>query len=149
MHPPQNKNLTTTQPSTTLLIVKAKTNITTANKLASKTAKPVNAKLQLARIAQQIQKSINTGIVWRLEGSSGRQASEAIEQGLCILGVESHRDFYGNYVPARSDVVEGTKGSVEYARARYGDGHVSALLAVDGVTLDEATTSILNECANA
>ena len=38
-----------------------------------------------------------------------------IEQGLCVLGKEGHTDYWGNYVPSRYEVEEGTKGSEQYA----------------------------------
>lgn len=61
---------------------------------------------------------INTGEAWRLEGAVGRQAMQLIERGECVLGTEGHRDYWGNRVPARSEVQEGTKGSVTYAQER-------------------------------
>ena len=64
-----------------------------------------------------LQELIDSGMAWRLEGSVGRSAAAAIEDGVCVLGVEGHRDYWGNYVPSRSEVVPGTKGSVEYAEA--------------------------------
>lgn len=60
---------------------------------------------------------IDTGMAWRLEGSVGRTAMSLIESGLCMLGPEGHRDYYGNYVPSRTEVEPGTKGSPEYVEA--------------------------------
>ena len=62
------------------------------------------------------QQLIDEGIVWRLQGSYGRTASDLIEQGLCMLGPVGHLDYYGNYVPSRFEVKPGTKGSPEYCR---------------------------------
>lgn len=62
-----------------------------------------------------LQALIDNGAAWRLEGSIGRAAMEAIEAGECVLGPEGHYDYWGNYVPSRHEVVPGTKGSVEYA----------------------------------
>ena len=62
-----------------------------------------------------IQDLINTGAAWSLEGSVGRACMAAIENGDAVLGTEGHRDYWGNYVPSRTEVVPGTKGSVEYA----------------------------------
>lgn len=63
-----------------------------------------------------LQGLIDSGMAWRLEGSVGRAAMRAIEEGECILGEVGHRDFWGNYVPSRYEVEAGTKGSVEYAQ---------------------------------
>ena len=60
---------------------------------------------------------IDTGTAWRLEGSVGRAAIAAIEEGRCILGPEGHYDYWGNYVPAYHEVEPGTLGSPEYAHA--------------------------------
>lgn len=66
---------------------------------------------------------INSGDAWKLEGHVGRTAMGLIESGLCILGEEGHRDYWGNYVPSRTEVKPGTKGSYEYAVARRGKAH--------------------------
>ena len=65
-----------------------------------------------------LQHAIDTGLAWRLEGSIGRAAMDAIEAGVCVLGEEGHRDYYGNYVPSRHEVEPGTKGSLEYQEER-------------------------------
>ena len=65
-----------------------------------------------------LQALINSGLAWRLEGSVGRAAMDAIEAGVCILGEVGHRDYWGNYIPSRHEVEAGTKGSVEYAEAQ-------------------------------
>jgi hypothetical protein len=59
-----------------------------------------------------IQSLIDSGMAWRLEGFVGRQCMSAIEAGEAVLGPEPHRDYYGNRVPSRHEVVPGTKGSV-------------------------------------
>jgi len=61
------------------------------------------------------QKGINDGSVWKMQGSMGRQAMALIESGHCVLGEQGHRDYYGNYIPSRTEVQPGTKGSQEYA----------------------------------
>jgi hypothetical protein len=65
-----------------------------------------------------LQDLIDSGDAWRLEGSVGRAAMAAIEEGACVLGLVGHRDYWGNYVPSRFEVQPGTVGSVEYARDR-------------------------------
>lgn len=64
-----------------------------------------------------LQTLIDNGNAWRLEGSVGRAAMDAIENGACILGEVGHRDYWGNYIPSRHEVAPGTKGSIEYALA--------------------------------
>ena len=66
-------------------------------------------------LVEAYQELIDTGQAWKLEGSVGRTAMDLIENGYCTLGPVGHRDYYGNYVPARDEVEPGTKGSVEYA----------------------------------
>jgi hypothetical protein len=63
------------------------------------------------------QEAINSGMAWKLQGSYGRAAMGYIEAGLCMLGEEGHHDAYGNYVPSRTEVQAGTKGSPEFVEA--------------------------------
>ena len=63
------------------------------------------------------QKAINSGLAWKLQGNYGRLAMDYINAGLCMLGEEGHRDYYGNYVPSRHEVKPGTKGSQEFVEA--------------------------------
>ena len=67
-----------------------------------------------------LQALVNSGDAWRLEGSIGRAAMNAIESGLIALGEVGHHDYWGNYVPSRSEVEPGTKGSVEYVTEHSG-----------------------------
>ena len=62
---------------------------------------------------KDLQDNINSGIVWKMEGSQGRAAMSAIESGECMLGEEPKVDYWGNRIPARSEVQEGTKGSFQ------------------------------------
>lgn len=64
-----------------------------------------------------VQDVINSGDAWLLEGAVGRSAMRAIESGWAILGRTGHSDYYGNYVPSRYEVKDGTKGSLSYANA--------------------------------
>jgi hypothetical protein len=63
---------------------------------------------------EAMQGLINSGTAWKLEGSTGRRAMDLINSGHCILGEKGHRDYWGNYVPSRTEVKPGTKGSIEY-----------------------------------
>lgn len=60
---------------------------------------------------------VDTGMAWKLEGHVGRTAMDLIEQGVIMLGEESHRDYWGNVVPSRHDVEPGSKGSAEFVAA--------------------------------
>ena len=64
---------------------------------------------------QAMQELINSGMAWRLEGSVGREAMSLIESGDCMLGEVGHTDFWGNYVPSRTEVAAGTKGSPQFS----------------------------------
>lgn len=68
-----------------------------------------------------IQRAINSGM-WGLQGSYGRAMMDAINSGFCILGKQPARDYYGNRIPSRDEVKEGTKGSYAFcARANGND----------------------------
>ncbi len=80
---------------------------------------------------EQIQRLVNTGMAWRLEGAIGRECMRAIEAGRAMLGTEAHRDYYGNFVPSRYDVVAGTKGSFDFVADAMGMDHAQAMADVD------------------
>lgn len=67
-----------------------------------------------------MQALIDNGQAWKLEGSVGRAAMRLIENGDCTLGPVGNRDYWGNYVPSKTEVQPGTKGSQEYADERRG-----------------------------
>lgn len=69
---------------------------------------------------KSIQRVINSGM-WALQGSYGRTMMDAITSGRCILGTASARDYYGNYIPSRDEVMEGTKGSISYVQDCMGE----------------------------
>ena len=64
-----------------------------------------------------MQKLINTGTAWKLEGSTGRAAMDALRSGACYLPTKAYYDYYGNRVPARGDLEKGTKGTLQNAQA--------------------------------
>lgn len=70
--------------------------------------------------AAAIQPMIDSGAIWRMEGSAGREAMGLITAGYCVLGPERTTDYYGNVIGSRFDVVDGTKGSASYARELTG-----------------------------
>jgi hypothetical protein len=76
-----------------------------------------------------IQRAINGGL-WSLQGSYGRAMMQAISDGWCLLGTESFNDYYGNRIPARTEVKEGTKGSPEYVLEHRGQEWLDFLTAL-------------------
>ena len=66
-----------------------------------------------------IQRVINSGM-WGLQGSYGRTMMDAISAGLCLLGHNDARDYYGNHIPSRDQVQAGTKGSFDFVVAERG-----------------------------
>lgn len=67
-----------------------------------------------------LQKLINSGDGWRLQGAYGRAMIAAIKSGRCLLGSNSARDAYGHYIPARDEVPEGAVGSRQFVEDRAG-----------------------------
>jgi hypothetical protein len=67
-----------------------------------------------------LQRGINCGL-WVSTGSLGRMAMGAIEGGRCMLGPFPSRDYYGSYIPSRTEVEPGTKGSREFVVERMGE----------------------------
>lgn len=60
-----------------------------------------------------IQDGINSGHVWKMEGSQGREAMRCITEGSCMLPMIAHKDYYGNILPARQQLKAGTKGTFQ------------------------------------
>lgn len=69
--------------------------------------------------AATLQSLIDSGTVWSLEGSAGRAAMQALESGACFLPLQRSRDYWGNTIPARSDLKPGTKGTLENSARFY------------------------------
>ena len=63
----------------------------------------------------QIQSLIESGTAWKMEGAVGRTAMDLLRSGACFLPKKSHRDYYGNRIPSRTEVKEGTTGSLQNA----------------------------------
>jgi len=68
-----------------------------------------------------LQRAINSGTGWGLQGSYGRSMMDAISSGRCLLGRSGTRDFFNNYIPSRAEVKQGTKGSYDYVKQHYGE----------------------------
>lgn len=67
-----------------------------------------------------LQRAINSGAAWLMQGSYGRAMMDAITHGHCMLGRDQCRDYYGNVIPSRDDVQKGTKGSYQYVVKQSG-----------------------------
>jgi hypothetical protein len=65
---------------------------------------------------RMFQIAVNDGSAWRLQGSYGREAMALIDAGHIMLGKVAQQDYYGNLLPARTDVVKGSKGSAAYVK---------------------------------
>lgn len=72
------------------------------------------------QVALSLQRAINSGM-WSLQGSYGRAMMGAIEAGQCMLGHNRAKDYWGNTIPARTDVQPGTKGSREFVAEHMGE----------------------------
>jgi hypothetical protein len=59
---------------------------------------------------------LNTGDLWKFEGSVGRSANDMIEAGVLMLPETRRKDYYGNTIPARTDLKDGTKGTLGNAQ---------------------------------
>jgi len=81
--------------------------------------------------AAEMQKLIDSGMAWRLEGAVGRAAYAAIEAGYCMLGPEAVKDYWGNIVPSRTDVEPGTVGSQGYFEACWDELEYQATFEYD------------------
>jgi len=77
-----------------------------------------------------LQRAINSGSAWSLQGSYGRSMVSAIESGNCMLGLTPARDYYNNRIPSRTEVQEGTKGSRSFVVDHCGEDWAIALEAV-------------------
>lgn len=64
----------------------------------------------------QTQRGIESGDIWKFEGSVGRFAMGCLEAGVCFLGTAPTYDYYGNAIPPRGVLNEGTKGTLENAQ---------------------------------
>jgi len=58
------------------------------------------------------QQMLNSGQLWKFEGSIGRTTMDMLEAGILVLPEERTDDYYGNTIPARTELKEGTKGTL-------------------------------------
>lgn len=81
--------------------------------------------------AKAFQSMVNSGAVWSMEGSMGRGTMDMLESGFLMLGTERTRDYYGNTIPSRFDVEEGSKGSRQNVVDARGEEWAKMLEGVD------------------
>ena len=79
--------------------------------------RPITEDDMTVMVRSDVQDLIDNGTAWRMEGAVGRECMRAIETGDAVLPTVSFEDAYGNVVPARHHLKEGTKGTVAYAYA--------------------------------
>lgn len=61
-----------------------------------------------------MQKYIESGQVWQMNGSYGRAAMNGLKKGIYFLPAVSHKDYYGNKIPSRYEIKEGSWGTVDF-----------------------------------
>lgn len=76
---------------------------------------------------KSLQRAINSGM-WSLQGSYGRAMMGAIEEGRCMLGPDSARDYWGNFIPSRDIVMPGTKGGYAFVASKSGARWADAMV---------------------
>jgi len=69
--------------------------------------------LQKIYNVERMQEMINDGSCWKMEGSMGRFAMTCLESGVCMLPLQPKYDYYGNHIPSRNDLKQGTKGTFQ------------------------------------
>ena len=77
-----------------------------------------------------LQAAINSLSAWKMQGSYGRAMMNAIESGKTMLGLEPTTDYWGNRIPSRTEVQDGTKGSRSYVVKHSGEEWAAMLDAV-------------------
>jgi len=79
---------------------------------------------------EALQRAINSGSAWAFQGSYGRSMMDAIESGRCLLGKTDARDYWGNHIPSRTQVVNGTKGSLKFVTKDNGAAYARRMAAL-------------------
>ncbi len=80
-----------------------------------------------------LQRQINNGQIWLMQGSCGRAAMGAIESGKCLCAHYTCRDAYGSVVPSRKVLEPGTKGTYDFVRERSGLEWADKMAAIDSL----------------
>lgn len=80
---------------------------------------------------EALQRQINSGQIWLLQGSAGRTAMDAIQNGYVMLGREMRRDYWGNVVPPRHAIKAGEHGSRDFVADVQGEEWAERMEAVE------------------
>lgn len=83
-----------------------------------------------------LQTLIDTGDAWRLDGSVGRAAMDALRSGECVLPTVAHTDYWGNRVPSRDELDPGSMGTLAYANRLRAERGEPLLIVSDDGTVD-------------
>lgn len=78
----------------------------------------------------EIQKAINSGYAWKFQGIYGRTMMDALKSGYCLLGRERASDYYGNIIPSRNDIQEGSFGSYEFVADAMGSDYADLMASI-------------------
>jgi hypothetical protein len=78
-----------------------------------------------------LQRQINSGVIWRMQGSAGRAAMDAIKGGACLCAFVPGSDYWGNRIPARTELQAATHGTYEYVEAHMGKEWADRMAAID------------------
>ena len=78
-------------------------------------------KLQETYGYDEMQRMINDGSAWKMEGSFGRQAMANLAIGACMLPKSFKNDACGNTIPSRDVLKDGTKGTYKNSK-RFWEG---------------------------
>jgi hypothetical protein len=90
--------------------------------------------MKLPNVTEELQRLLNAGM-WGLEGSTGRAMMQSLENGDTMLGEKDTKDYWGNHIPSRFQVEEGSVGSRGYVVEVHGEEWAQALEQVKGGVL--------------
>lgn len=78
-------------------------------------------KLQEQYEVDYYQEIIDNGMAWKMEGRIGRKCMDLLSTGVCFLPLEDHYDYWGNEIPSRNKVANGSLGSLSLAKSFWSD----------------------------
>ena len=64
---------------------------------------------------------IDNGNAWKMEGAIGRRCMSYLNAGVCFLPLVDHYDYWGNEIPSRNKVANGSTGSLSLAKEFWSD----------------------------